>query len=276
MLGQYNRLQIVKELDFGMYLDGEEWGEILLPRRYVPKEAKIDDFIEVFIYLDSEDRLIATTEKPYATVGDFAYLKVAAVNAIGAFLNWGLLKDLLVPFKEQKQKMEVGRSYVVYIYVDEETERIAASCKLEKFLDNTPHEFKEGEEVDLLIYKPTDIGYKAIINGSHSGIVYKNEVFQSLRTGSKVKGFIKKIRPDGKIDLSLQKAGYKQVVDGVSAKILKKLKQENGFIAVTDKSPAPVIYHKFGVSKKSYKKAVGALYKQRKIKIERNGIRLIN
>ena len=222
-----------------MYLDGGDLGEVLLPRRYVPSGAKIDDFIDVFIYLDSEDRLIATTEQPYAKVGDFAYLQVAAVNPIGAFLNWGLPKELLVPFKEQRQKMQVNKSYIVYVYIDKATQRIAASCKLEKFLNQTPHSFEAGQEVELLIFKPTDIGYKAIINGTHSGILYKNEVFQPLRTGSKVKGFIKKIREDGKIDLSLQKVGYKHVVNGVAEKILKKLQQEGGFIAITDKSPAP-------------------------------------
>lgn len=272
-LGKLNKLRIVKELDFGIYLDGKEHGEILMPRRYIPENCKPDDIIEAFIYLDSEDRIIATTERPYAMVDEFAFLEVSSVNSIGAFLNWGLLKDLLVPFREQKQKMVEGKSYVVYVYVDLESNRIVASAKLDKFLDNLPPEFEVGQEVDLLICTETEIGYKAIINNTHGGILYKNEVFRPLNKGQKIKGYIKKIRDDEKIDLCLQKPGYEKI-DEISQVIIDKLKEHGGFIAVTDKSPTETIYNLFGVSKKTYKKAVGALYKTKLISIEDNGIRL--
>lgn len=179
-IGKLNTLSVVKELDFGIYLDGQQLGEILMPRRYVPAGTKPGDKLEVFIYLDSEDRFIATTEKPFAMVGDFALLDVVGVNSIGAFLDWGLPKDLLVPFREQKQKLEVGKSYVVYVYLDVETNRIVASAKPEKFLDRSPANFEEGEEVDLLILSKTDLGYKAMINKTYTGVLYKNEVFESL------------------------------------------------------------------------------------------------
>ncbi|MBI5217728.1 MAG: GntR family transcriptional regulator [Bacteroidia bacterium] len=273
-IGKLNTLKVVKELDFGVYLDGEAHGEILLPRRYVPIDCKIDDMIEVFIYLDSEDRIIATTEKPFAIAGEFACLDVIAMNTVGAFLNWGLPKDLLVPFREQKLKMEKGKSYIVYIYIDKESNRIAASTKLDNFLDKLPPDYREGQEVDLLVCNPTDIGFRAIINGSHWGILYKNEVFQKLVKGQKIKGFIKKIRDDKKIDLCLQKDGFEKV-DKLSEKIIAILKEQNGFIKVTDKSPAKIISDLFGVSKKTYKKSVGALYKKKLIAIEENGIRLI-
>ncbi|MFC2061443.1 S1 RNA-binding domain-containing protein [Elusimicrobiota bacterium] len=273
-IGIYNSLTVVKEVDFGVYLEGDKFGEILLPKRYVPKDCEIDDIIEVFIYKDSEDRIIATTEKPYAVVGEFAFLKVAAVTAIGAFLDWGLMKDLLVPFREQKEKrMEKGKSYIVRVCLDEKTERIIASAKVGKFLDLEPASYKEEEEVDLIICSYNDLGYKAIINNSHMGQIYKNEVFESLNIGRKIKGYIKKIRKDGKIDLCLQKEGYEKI-DDISQNILKKLEAAGGFIAVTDKSPPDLIYKMFGISKKSYKKAVGALFKQKVITIENAGIRL--
>lgn len=274
-IGKTNNLRVVKEVDFGVYLDGEEQGEILLPQRYVPDNYDDTGFIDVFIYLDSEDRIIATTEIPYAMVGEFAFLKVAAVNKYGAFLDWGLPKDLLVPFREQKQDMEEGRSYIVYIYLDEESQRIAASAKVDKFLDLTPIEFVEGEEVDLMIYNETDIGFKAIINGAHWGILYKNEVFQPLKTGDIIKGFIKKIRDDNKIDLSLQKTGF-EFLDDVAERILAKLKDQDGFIPVSDKSSPETISEYFGISKKSFKKSVGSLYKKRLIAIEDEGIKLID
>lgn len=271
-IGKWNRLEILKELDFGIYLDGEELGEILMPRRYVPKNFEIGDFINAFIYLDSEDRLVTTTAKPYATVGEFAYMRVASVDAVGVFLSWGIMKDLLVPFREQKVKMEKGKSYVVYVYVDEKTNRIAATSKIEKHLDHDTSEYKEEQEVDLLVYKETPLGFMAVVNGRHEGIIYKNEVFNRLRKGDKVKGFIKKIREDGKLDLSIRKAGYEKVKD-FSDTLLEAIKEEGGFISITDKSPSEMIYQTFGVSKKTFKKAVGSLYKQRLITLERNGLR---
>jgi uncharacterized protein len=272
-IGKQNTLRIDRELDFGVYLDGEELGDILLPRRYVPEDCKVDDLIDVFVYFDSEDRIIATTEKPTITIGEFGMLKVLAVNEIGAFLEWGLLKDLLVPFSEQKQKMEVGKSYLVYAYIDHVTNRIVASAKIDKFLDNIPADYTVGQAVDLIIENQTDFGYKAIINNSHWGVLYNNEVFQSLEKGQHIAGFIKKIRDDDKIDLCLDKPGFEKV-DILSEKIINVLKENNGFIALSDKSPAELIYDMFGVSKKTFKKAIGALYKQRLIIIENEGIRI--
>jgi predicted RNA-binding protein (virulence factor B family) len=273
-IGKYNTLRVVKEVDFGLYLDGGELGEILIPKRYVPENTKPEDNIEVFIYLDSEDRIIAITEKPYITVGEFAMLKVVDVTQMGAFLDWGLPKDLFVPFREQKQKMEEGKWYIVTVYLDQETKRLVASAKIEKFLDNLPPDYEDGEEVDLLIAGETDLGFNAIINGKHMGILYKNEVFQPLKRGEKIKGYIKKIREDEKIDLILQKPGY-QKVDDISMRILEILKEHGGYMLITDKSEPDAIYNLFGVSKKTFKKAIGALFKHRIISIENKGIRLL-
>jgi uncharacterized protein len=273
-IGKYNKLNILRKLDFGFYLDGLELGDILLPMRYAPEGCKPGDEVEVFIYFDSEDRIIATTEKPHACVGEFACLKVVSVNSIGAFLDWGLSKDLLVPFREQKQPMEEGKWYVVFVYIDADSNRIAASAKLGQFLSNEPADFKEGEEVNLFIVSQTKLGYKAIINGSHEGILYENEVFQTLQKGQKTRGFIKKIREDGKTDLRLFEDGYAKV-DELSKKILSILQDNKGFMQVTDKSPAEEIYLLFGMSKKTFKKAVGSLYKQRLILTGPDGIRLV-
>jgi len=273
-IGKLNTLRVIKEVDFGLYLDGGEHGEILIPKRYVPENCKPEDNIEVFIYLDSEDRIIATTEKPYIKVGEFAMLKVVAVNQMGAFLDWGLPKDLLVPFREQKQKMEEGKWYVVTAYLDYDSKRLVASAKIDKFLDNLPPEYEAGEEVDLLISGESDLGFNAIINSKHLGVLYKNEVFQPLKKGDRIKGFIKKVREDEKIDLILQKPGY-QKVDDISLRIVDVLKEHGGFIAITDKSDPDTIYNLFGVSKKTFKKAIGALFKLRIISIEEKGIRLL-
>ena len=274
-IGVLNNLRVVKEVDFGVYLDGGEHEEILLPRRYVPENCKVDDNIEVFIYLDSEDRFIATTERPYAMVGDFALLKVVSVDSVGVFLDWGLLKDLMVPFREQSPNMEKGKSYIVRVYVDKKSNRIAATTRLDRYLDNEPGNFHIGQEVELLICNQTDIGYKAIINGTHWGVLYSNEVFQPLRRGQKTEGFIKKVRDDNKIDLSLHKTGYEKV-DDVTETILTVLKKKGGFLSVTDKSSPETIYKLFGVSKKTYKKAIGAVYKKKLITIENDGIKLIS
>jgi predicted RNA-binding protein (virulence factor B family) len=272
-IGKMNALRIVKEVDFGLYLDGGDKGEILLPTRYVPEQYEIDGMLDVFIYTDSEDRIIATTEKPFAMVGDIAFLEVVAVNEIGAFLNWGLLKDLLVPFREQRTKMQVGESHIVAVYLDEESERIAASAKLDEFLEQTSDDYEVGQEVFLQVWSKTPIGFKVIINDSHLGMLYKDEVFQNLERGQRMKGFIKKVRDDKKIDLSLHKPGFGKV-DELGEKILKKLKSEGGFIPVTDKSHPELIYSIFGESKKTFKKAIGGLYKKRLITLEEKGIRL--
>ena len=251
-IGKINRLKIVKEVDFGVYLDGEELDEILLPQKYVPQDYKINDWIEVFIYLDSEDRLIATTLKPLAMVGECAFLKVISVEAVGAFLDWGLAKDLLVPFSQQKQKMIKGRSYCVFVYLDEQTNRIAASAKLDKFVDKQPPDYFSGQKVDLFIINETDIGYNTIINNMHRGLLYKSDVFQRLKSGQKINGYIQKVREDNKIDLSLHKPGPEKV-DTLAENILDQLEKQGGFLAVTDKTAPGVIYQLFGVSKKTFK-----------------------
>jgi len=273
--GRFNKLKVINKLDAGVLLDGEELGELVMPRSSSSAEYDIGDTVEVFIFYDSEGNLLATTKRPFAMVGEFALLKVVSITPVGAFLDWGLKKDLLVPFSEQKEKMEESRSYIVYVYRDERTNRIAASSKVNRFLDKESIQLEEGQGVELLICSQTEIGYKAIIDNSCWGVLYKNEVFQPLRKGQKIPGFIKKIRDDGKIDLCLQKPGPEKVED-MSDRIIDALKTEGGFISITDKSPAELIYRMFGVSKKTYKKAIGSLYKKRLIEIESDGIRLKN
>ncbi len=273
-IGKHNKLTIAREVDFGIFFHDEKLGDILLPKRYLPEQWAIGDELDVFIYLDSEDRLIATTEEPFAEVDKFATLEVVATTPVGAFLNWGLMKDLLVPFREQKTRMKVGEKYLVYIYLDPETNRIVASSKIDKFVDNLPVDYEQGEEVDLIIVEKTDMGYRTIIDNSHLGMLYKNEVFQTLSTGQKLKGYIAKVRDDEKIDLVLQKPGYEKM-EGLAQKILEKLKACNGFLPVGDKSSPEIIYREFKISKKNFKKAIGTLYKNRLITIEENGIKLI-
>ena len=272
--GKLNKLRVVKHVDFGIYLDGFEYGEILMPRRYVPSDCKDGDEIEVFIYFDSEDRIIATTEIPLAMVGDFAALKVVSVNNTGAFLDIGLQKDLLVPFREQPRQMQEGEIHLVRVYIDERTNRLVASARLSRFLSNAVPAYKEGQEVDILICNPTDLGYNAIINNSHMGLLYKGEVFRTMEIGERTKGYIKKMREDGRIDLILHKPGYEKAVD-LSTLILNKLKTSGGFIAITDRTHPEIIYQMFSVSKKTFKKAIGALYKSKRIRIEEKGIRSV-
>ena len=271
-IGKYNKLAVVKEVDFGLYLDGGNGLEILLPTRYVPQDAAVGDEIEVFIYKDNEDRLIATTEHPYGTVGEFQFMKVKEVSQAGAFLDWGIMKDLLVPYREQSTDMKAGQSYLVYIYLDFITKRIAASARIDKFLDNTPPDYERGQEVDLIIAGETELGYKAIINGSHWGLLYRNEVFCQLSTGEKCKGYIKEVRDDEKIDVSLYSIGYNKV-DGIAQQIMAALEQNSGHLPVSDKSAAEQIYSLFSCSKKSFKMAIGSLYKKNLITIEEHGIR---
>lgn len=275
-IGKLNKLRVVKKVDFGVFLDGEELGNILLADSDLPGNYKIGEMVEVFILYDSKGRPLATTQKPKVMVGQFAFLKVATVTPYGAFMDWGVQRNLLVHGSEQKQKMEERKSYIIYCYLEEGVKdgRIAATTKWEKFLDVKPLDYKEGQEVDLLICEETDLGYKAIINNSHWGLLYKDEVFHKLKTGQLVKGFIKNLRMDAKIDLCLHKPGHEKVGD-LSDQIYQKLKAQGGFISVTDKSPATIIYEMFGVSKKTFKKAVGALYKRRLISIEEEGITLI-
>lgn len=272
-IGRYNLLKILRETSSGYFLDGEETGDILLPGRYAPHGLGAGEEIEVFVYFDSEDRIIATTEEPYCEVGDFALLEVIEVNEIGAFLNWGLQKDLLVPFREQKIKMEPGSWHVVHVYIDEQTQRIAASAKVEKFLDKEPAPYKAGDEVDLFIYGPCPLGFNAIVNSAHWGMLYGSEVFQPLNRGELITGYISKIREDGKIDLNLYPAGFKKAETSAEL-IIEYLKRNNGFMELTDKSPAEDIYETFGISKKNFKMALGSLYKERKIEILETGVKL--
>lgn len=272
-VGHTHQLEVIKALDFGFYLDAKELGEVLLPNKYAPKDLSVGDSLYVFLYLDSEDRPIATTKTPKAKVGEFAYLKVVARTHVGAFLDWGLEKDVLVPFAEQHLAMDVDKSYLVYLYLDKNDGRIVASSKIDKFLDDEkPHDYTPQQQVDLIIANSTDLGFKAIINHSHWGVLYKNDVFQTLSFGQSKKGFIKRIRPDGKIDLSLQ--GGKETRDKYSKIILNYLEKHNGFAHIHDKSSPEIIADTFGMSKGAFKKAIGGLYKQRIISISKDGIRL--
>ena len=273
LIGRYNSLQVVKHTDFGLYLDGGAAGEILLPKRYIPKDtpSEVEDWLNVFIYLDSDDKLIATTEKPKVQVGEFASLKVLEINSIGIFLDWGLSKDLLLPYSEEKRSLEAGQYCVVHVYLDKHTRRITATARLDRYLDVRPAAYQVGQAVDLLVAEATDMGFKAIINNQHWGLIHKNEVFKFLRSGMREKGFIKELRADGKISLSLQPVGQ-EAANSLHEKILQQLQANGGTLAVSDKSPPEVISGLFGVSKGNFKKAIGALYKQGRIVIHADRI----
>ncbi|WP_342654749.1 S1-like domain-containing RNA-binding protein [Pseudomonas sp. F3-2] len=276
LVGRYNSLQVVKHTNFGLYLDGAQDGEILLPNRYIPKDipSEDEDWLNVFIYLDSDDKLIATTEKPKVQVGEFASLKVVEVNSIGIFLDWGLPKDLLLPYSEEKRPLKAGDYCVVHVYLDKHTRRITATTRLDRYLDKVPANYSVGQEVDLLVAEETAMGFKAIINNKHWGLIHKNEVFKFLRSGKQEKGFIKEVRSDGNISLSLQPVG-EQLASSLNAKILDKLRESNGVLPVSDKSDPQVISNLFGVSKGNFKKAIGALYKQGQIVIHADRIELV-
>ncbi|QKZ06463.1 MULTISPECIES: CvfB family protein [Pseudomonas] len=275
LVGRYNSLQVVKHTDFGLYLDGGADGEILLPNRYIPKDipSEDEDWLNVFVYLDSEDKLLATTEKPKVQVGEFASLKVVEINSIGVFLDWGLPKDLLLPYSEEKRELKQGDYCVVHVYLDKRTKRITATARLDRYLDKLPANYSVGQEVDLLVAEETDMGFKAIINNKHWGLIHKNEVFKFLRSGKQEKGFIKELRSDGKIALSLQPVG-EQLVSSLHNQILAKLRDNNGVLAVSDKSDPAVISGLFGVSKGNFKKAIGALYKEGRLVIHADRIEL--
>ena len=273
-LGQTNRLAVARATEHGLYLSGGP-EDILLPNRYVPEGVAIGDELDVFVYLDNEERLVATTETPLAQVGDFAWLEVAWVNQFGAFLNWGLMKDLFVPFSEQKMKMQIGRCYLVHIHLDPATYRIVASAKVERYLSKDWPPYHGGDEVDAIIWQKTDLGFKAIVDNQFAGLLFDDEIFRELHSGNRLRAFVKQVRPDGKIDLSLQRKGQKAVTD-FSETLLEHLHTNGGFTALGDKSPAEDIYALFGVSKKVYKKAVGDLYRRRLITIEDDGIHLNN
>ena len=308
LLGQKNLLKAAWRVDFGMYLEGDDEGKILLPARYVPEDLEVGDEIDVFVYLDNEERRVATTLEPKAMVGDFAYLEVAWVNEFGAFLDWGLMKDLFCPFREQKKRMEVGRSYIVHVHLDEESYRIMASAKVEKWLENDklvkeyiPSAEKEdtilsqreqgdlstpplgeagrglllpGSKVSALIWQKTDLGFNAIIDNKYGALLYDSQLFREIHTGDKVEAYITKIRPDGKIDIALQQNG-RQHTEDFAEKLLHYLQYRGGRCRLGDKSSAEEIKEQFGVSKKTYKRAIGDLYKRRLITISEDGIELV-
>ena len=273
-IGQYNTLTILRETSVGLFLGDEEGNDILLPNKYVPNLYDIGDNLSVFCYLDHDERPVATTIEPYINLNDFAMLKVMEVNKVGAFLDWGLEKHLFVPFKEQARKMEEGKWYLVYLYLDDETGRLAASSKTNQFISNEELTVEENEEVDLIVSRFTDLGTEVIINKKHKGLVYNDETYERLKLGERKKGFIKKIREDHKIDVSLQPLGVK-VIEPSAEKVLDALKRNRGFLGLHDKSEAEDISSILGMSKKTFKKAIGSLYKQKKILIKEDGIYLL-
>ena len=274
MIGERANLRIVREKPFGLYLDGGALGEVLLPRREMPATWDIGGAVDVFIYHDSEDRPVATMQQPKAMPGQFARLRVVELTPVGAFLDWGLPKDLLVPFREQKTRLEVGNFYLFYVRLDPVSGRIVATTRLGRHLDLTPHSWREGDAVDLILYGKTPLGYKAIINGSHSGLLFANEVFQQMQQGEQVKGYIAGLRPDGKIDLTLQPPGRGRVSD-LESQILAELAARGGFWAIGDSSTAAEIHDELGVSKRTFKQATGALLRKGKISLSDKGLRLL-
>jgi len=281
-LGDYTTLKVLRQADHGFYLEGDEKnGDILLPNRYVPKGLAIGDEIEVFIYLDQDERIIATTEHPLAKVGEFACMEVAWINKYGAFLKWGLMKDLFCPFREQKKRMEVGKHYIVYVKEDEETHRLMATAKVEHYLqspaadmDEEKPQLKHGDTCDCLVWQKTDLGFKAIINNRYQGQVYDNQIFQPLHSGDRLTAYIDHVRQDGKIDITLQPTGHQHTLDFAEV-LLRYLYENDGHCDLSDKSPAELIADRFKVSKKAYKKAIGDLYRRRLITISDEGIALV-
>ena len=277
VIGRMNSLQVVKHTDFGLYLDGGADGEILLPKRYIPKDtaSEVEDWLNVFIYLDSEDKLIATTLKPKIQLGEFASLKVVDINRVGLFFDWGLPKDLLLPHSEEKRPLQIGDYCVVYLYLDKRTRRLTATARLDRHLDKVPANYQVGQEVDLLVVERTDLGFKAIIDGKHWGLIHKNELFKFIRSGMREKGYIKELRADGKISLSLQPIGQ-EAASGLAEQIIERLRAQGGVLALGDKSPPELIAEQFRVSKGNFKKAIGGFYKQGLIRIHDDRIELLD
>ena len=272
-IGKINKLNVVKKQGADVYLDNGTSGKVLLADKKMSANCQVGDSLEVFVYVDNEGHLAATTKIPLAQVDEIAWLKVVSLNYVGAFLDWGLPKDLLVPFSEQHHEMEVGRSYLVKVFLDDKN-RIAATTKIDRFITDESADFEIGQKVSLIIADKTELGFKAIVNNTHWGLLYQNELFQPLRKGQKLDGYIKKIRDDQKIDLSLHHPGYGKVVS-LTDNILIKLKENDGVLMLSDKSPPEAIYAAFGVSKKVFKQAIGALYKKKLITIDKNGIKLV-
>ncbi|EGR2325530.1 GntR family transcriptional regulator [Vibrio alginolyticus] len=273
-IGQINSLEVIKKADFGVFLDGDDYGSVLLPSKYVPEGTEIGEHVDVFLYFDSESQLAATIERPIAQVGEWGLMKIEGVNATGAFVNWGIKeKDLLIPFSEQRTRFSAGQTILVYVYTDKASGRIVGTTKFNKWLDKTPANYEVNEQVDLIIAERSQLGYKAIVNGKHWGMIFPSDVFGKLYIGKKLKGFVKHIREDGKIDLALQKVGVAKM-DDLSSKILDLLEKKGGFLPLNDKSSPEAIFDAFRTSKGTYKKTIGGLYKQGKIVIEKDGIRL--
>jgi predicted RNA-binding protein (virulence factor B family) len=275
-IGQHQDLTILRHTTVGLFLGDEEGEEdVLLPNKYCPENFEIGDKINVFVYRDHEERIIATTLQPKILLHQFAFLRVTSVSNVGAFMDWGLEKELLVPFREQRQKMEEGRWYIVYLDLDEKTDRLYATNKIEKRLKNEVLTVREGEQVDLIVMKKTDLGFSVIVNQLHEGLIFESDIFTKLNIGDKIKGYVKLIRDDNKIDISLQPIGFENFNDPNCEMILKKIKAQKGFLPITDKSTPEEIYSQFGISKKAYKKAIGTLYKQRSIILQPDGIKLL-
>lgn len=274
-LGRTNRLQALRMTSVGMFLGHPSGEDVLLPNKYVPETLAVDDFINVFVYTDSEDRIIATTLLPLIERDEFGVLKVVSVTNFGAFMDWGLEKDLLVPHREQAEPMEIGRSYPVYVYYDKTTDRLVGSTKINKFLEEGEMpDLETGEEVSLLVYERTDLGHNVVVNNRYRGLIYASETFRVLRPGDQIQGYVKHIRDDFRIDIRLQKAGYEKVEPNAQL-ILDKLEQSNGFLPLTDHSDPQVIYRTLEMSKKTFKQAIGSLYRERRIVLEEKGIRLV-
>ncbi len=275
-IGKYNELEILRHTSVGLFLGDDSGEEVLLPNKYCPEYIEQGDKLSVFVYRDHEERKVATNLTPKIILNDFALLKVTAISNVGAFLDWGLEKDLMVPFNEQRQKMEEGKWYLVYMNVDKKTDRLYASNKLDKYLQNESLTVAEGDEVDLVIMQKTDLGYSVIVNKKHKGLIFNNETFKTIKVGDKLKGFVKKIREDNKIDLALQPLGYDKFNDPNCELILTKLQHNKGFLSIADNSSPEEIYSTLGISKKAFKKAIGSLYKQRRILISPEGITIID
>ncbi|CAE6906304.1 Conserved virulence factor B [Vibrio sp. B1ASS3] len=273
-IGQINSLEVTKTADFGVFLDGDDYGSVMLPNKYVPEGTNVGDHIDVFLYFDSESQLAATIDKPIAQVGEWGLMQVEGVSSTGAFVNWGIKeKDLLIPFSEQRARFTAGQNILVYVYTDKASGRIVGTTKFNKWLDKTPANYEVNEEVNLIIAERSQLGYKAIVNGEHWGMIFPSDVFGKLFIGKKLKGYIKQIREDGKIDLALQKVGVAKM-DDLSSKIVELLEKKGGFLALNDKSSPEAIFDAFRTSKGTFKKTIGGLYKAGKIVIEKDGIRL--
>ncbi|SON48576.1 S1 RNA-binding domain-containing protein [Vibrio tapetis] len=274
-IGQTNTLEVVRKADFGVFLDADDYGTVLLPNKFVPSEAEVGKPLDVFLYFDSDHQLCATTETPIAEVGQWGLMQVVGVNSTGVFVNWGIdKKDLLVPFSEQRTRFVEGQEILVYVYTDTASGRIVGTTKFNKWLDNTPANYEQNQQVDLIIAERSDLGYKAVVNGEHWGMIFSSDVFGKLFIGKRLKGYIRQVREDDKIDLSLQKIGTAKM-DDLSERVLDVLAKKDGFLPLNDKSSPDAIFNVFRTSKGTFKKTIGGLYKQGKIVIDKEGIRLV-